>query len=111
MGSRLQASIECINQMTLEEIAGISNPRTQEAVLNRLTVDRKAELAKKAEDLVYFFQNQICQTGYAACPGTNFKTTDPYTNLKKYSHLYTVLAGWMTKEDMASREALAGAAC
>ena len=107
MGSRLQCSIEAINKMSLEELASIGNARTQEAVLKRLSPSRREALIQECEDRVTFYQNKICNPGFEATSPRSFQGngfSDPYTELKRYSHIYTCLAGWMTAEDMTVRE-------
>ena len=107
MGNRLQCSLEEINKMSLDEIADISNSHTQEAVLKRLTPERRSVLTIECESRVLHYQEMICRTGYEAASPRSFQGglfKDPYTQLKKFSHIYTVLSGWMTTEDLLIRE-------
>lgn len=107
MGSRLQCSIEMVNKMTLEEFACVGNPHTQDALLKRLAPAKRDELKQECYDTIIELENKIGQVGFEAASPKTFQGRgfmDPYTLLKKYSHVYTVLAGWMTNEDLGVRE-------
>jgi hypothetical protein len=99
-------SIEEVNKMSLEDIAAISNSHTQEAVLKRLMPSRRAELCILCEEKVLTYQAKVASTGQECASPRSFTGcfVDPYSQLKKYSHIYTVLAGWMNEEDLKVRE-------
>lgn len=74
-------------------------------VVRQMTSERKTALLQEIED-------RIAESNAAACaPGRMYadekgptRFPHPYTMVKKYSYIYTVVAGWFSKDDIDIRE-------
>ena len=92
------------DEFTLDEFAHLS-PRSMTRVLKTMSPEHQNELIAECERRIYYALECGTRTGVAWTSDrgpSRFPT--PYELHAYYSNLYTVLTGWMTKEDIALRE-------
>jgi hypothetical protein len=107
MSTRLQISIDAVNSLPFDELLNFSNSHTQAAVLSRLSPGRREALIQEVEEAIKNLETRICGVGYEAASPRVYMGgayVDPYSQLKKYVYVYTVLTGWMTDADLKVRE-------
>ena len=107
MSTRLQISIEQVNALPFDELLSFSNSHTQAAVLSRLSPGRREALIHEVEERIGHLEGKICGIGYEAASPRVYMGgayVDPYSLMKKYVYVYTVLTGWMTDADLKVRE-------
>ena len=102
MGKRL--ILPGANTATLDEMFEMS-PRTFEACIRRLTPERRQELLLECEERLEYATGRACGTGFAFCEDrTPNRFSNGYHLVKKFSYMYTCLAGYQTNADLEMRE-------
>lgn len=91
-----------VTKFTIEEIAALS-PHAMEKVLKAMPQEHRTKLLKECEKIVLVFSVACTRVGYECADSKQPGQVNPYTMLKKYSHIYTCLAGYQTSRDLHSK--------
>ena len=93
-----------VDKLSIEELAMLSAP-AMTRVLHRLSPERKVELLDECEEHINHATAKACMPGQlCADPKEATRFAQPYTLIKKYSYLYTCIAGYQTKDDLMHKE-------
>ena len=101
MSSRVKITADT-TQLTIEELASLS-PRTMQKVLRAMPKDHRKALLSECEEKIDILSETCTRPGYECADSKIVGFTSPYTMLKKYSHMYTCLAGFQTAGDLEER--------
>jgi hypothetical protein len=101
MSSRVKITADT-TQLTIEELASLS-PRTMQKVLRAMPEDHRKALLSECERKIVEYGLACTRPGYECADSKIVGFTSPYTMLKKYSHMYTCLAGFQTAGDLEER--------
>ena len=101
MSSRVKITADT-TQLTIEELASLS-ARTMQKVLRAMPKDHRKALLGECEEKIDILSEACTRPGYECADSKIVGFTSPYTMLKKYSHMYTCLAGFQTAGDLEAR--------
>lgn len=96
--------IQAPDEIPLDQIVEMSTVLMQR-VIKGLSTDRRAELLAEIEIRIDMANSAACAPGrmYADDRGVT-RFPSPYTMVKKYSYIYTCIAGWSSNKDLEARE-------
>lgn len=101
MGSR--PNLKEPDTFTLEEVCSLS-PRSMTKIILQMSPEHKAELMSECEMRIRVAEAQGSAVGHewADYRGVT-RFPSPYVLAKKYTYIYTCLAGWFTEADLEAR--------
>jgi len=93
------------DRLTLDDLLGMSAP-TMTRALKGMSPVHKNELLIECEQRIRGAVTSATAVGQECADSRGItRYPAPYTLVKKYSYLYTCIAGWQTKKDLEEREA------
>lgn len=78
---------------------------TMNRVLRAMSPEHKTKLANDCLVKIDVATSVVCSPGYECADSRGItRFPNPYTVVKKYTYMYTVLAGWQSEADLEARE-------
>lgn len=78
---------------------------TMNRVLRSMSPEHKAKLANECLVKIDVATGVVCSPGHECADSRGItRFPNPYTIVKKYTYMYTVLAGWQSEADLEARE-------
>lgn len=105
MAIKLPMDQDFVNNITAEEL-GALQARNCEKVLKTMNQEQRLRMLIEVENTIYRMEAALDEPFVPVADKHMFRCTNPYTEMKKYSHIYTILAGWLTKEDLEMRASI-----
>lgn len=97
-----------VNILTLDELFEFSS-HMMARVLKLMSPEHKAKLLLECEEKIYYTTMQATRVGQACVDAKGItRFPEPYTLVKKYSYMYTCIAGWQSESDLEERAAESG---
>ena len=101
--SRIKLKLKDANTFTLEELSMLS-PQTMHKVISQMSPEHKNELLAECEMRIREATERGTAVGMAWTDTRGIsRFPSPYALAKKYSNLYTCIAGYQTDADLEAR--------
>ena len=100
--SRPKVNVRDPESILLDDLVEM-DARFMEAVIRRMSIDHKTTLLAECEVRVYQYEGITARTSADIAPRGFERFPTPYAMLKKWSYIYSCLAGYQTNADLEQK--------